>query len=173
MIKTNPKIIPFLWFDKEAEVAANFYVSTFNGNPERKTKSKIKLINHYDEAGAKASGQPEGSVMIVDFNLEDQNFTAINGGNFFKFSGAVSFLIDCKNQEEVDYFWEKLSEGGESGQCGWINRDKYGVTWQVVPTVLGKLMSDPNPIKAGKVMEAMLTMTKIDISILKKAHSGK
>lgn len=111
--------------------------------------------------------------MVVSFELEGQEFTAINGGPHFKFSGAISFVVNCKTQKEVDYFWEKLSEGGEKGQCGWINRDKFGLTWQIVPTALGELMSDPDPVKSGKVMEAMLKMTKIDIVGLKKAYEGK
>jgi len=167
------KISPFLWFDTKAEEAANFYVSVFNGNPRRKIKSKLGKISRYDASGAKASGRPLGSVMIASFSLEGQEFTALNGGMYFKFSGAISFVVDCKTQEEVDYFWEKLGEGGETGQCGWINRDKFGVTWQIVPSALEKYLSDPNPKKSEKVMQAMLKMTKIEIDGLKKAYDGK
>lgn len=161
------KITPFLWFDTQAEDAAKFYVSVFKN-------SRITNTSYYPEEGQEVTGKPAGSVMVVEFELDGQKFTALNGGPHFKMSGAVSFVIDCKDQEEVDYFWEKLSaEGGESGQCGWINHDKFGVTWQVVPEALGRLLGDPDKEKAGRVMEAMLKMTKIDISELEKAHEGK
>lgn len=160
------KITPFLWFNTQAEEAANFYVSVFKN-------SKITAMNRYDENGAKASGMPVGSVMVASFELDGQQFTALNGGEFFKFSGAISFVVNCENQEEVDYYWEKLSDGGEKGQCGWINHDKFGITWQVVPTVLDKLLADPDPIKSSNVMKAMLGMTKIVIKDLEKAHDGK
>lgn len=163
------KITPFLWFDHEAEEAARFYVSIFKN-------SKLGRIARYDEAGAKASGQPEGSVMTVEFQLDGQDFVALNGGTppdfATKFTGAVSFVINCENQAEVDHFWEKLSEGGKKSVCGWIERDKFGVVWQVVPTILGKYMSDPDPEKSQRVMEAMLKMTKIEISELEKAYKG-
>src|SRR5258708_24855978 len=141
------KITPFIWFDKQAEEAANFYTSVFKN-------SKIKSVSRYDEASAKASGQPVGSAMVVAFELEGQEFSAINGGQqaFAKPSGVISFVINCDTQEEVDHFWAKLSEGGEEGQCGWINHDKFGVTWQVVPTILPKLLSDPDPAKAQRAM---------------------
>ena len=167
-----PKITPFLWFDTQAEEAAKFYVSVFSGNKSAKNISEIHDANRYGEAGAEVSGQPKGSVMVVSFTLDGQKFTALNGGPTFKFSQAISFIVSCETQEEVDYFWEKLSEGGEKGQCGWINKDKYGVTWQIVPTALGELMGDPDPEKSGRVMEAMLQMTKIDIEGLKKAYEG-
>lgn len=173
MSKINQKITPFLWFDHEAEQAANFYVSVFNANPGKKTESKVTHINRYDESGVNASGQPKGSVMTVAFELEGQRFTAINGGSFFKMSGAISFVVNCSTQEEVDHFWEKLGAQGEAGQCGWINRDKFNVTWQVVPTALVELLGDPDPVKSGRVMKAMLGMTKIDISGLKKAYENK
>ena len=137
-----------------------------------KENSKIKIINRYSEESSKASGMPEGSVMIVAFDLDGQNFTAINGGPVFKFTEAISFLVDCKNQKEVDYFWEKLSEGGKTGQCGWL-KDKYGVSWQIVPTVLGKMMSDKDPQKSKRGISAMLKMTKINIEELKKAYEGE
>ena len=168
------KISPFLWFDTQAEEAANFYVSLFNGNPGKKVESKITEVNRYDEAGAAASGRPKGSVMVIAFLLEGQNFAALNGGPYFKMSGGISFVIDCRIQAEVDYFWEKLSaEGGEAGQCGWINHDKFGVTWQVVPTVLSKLLADPDPEKSARVMQAMLKMTKMDVKKLEDAYKGK
>lgn len=162
------KITPFLWFDTQAEEAANFYVSIFNN-------SKIKSVNRYDEAGAKASGQPVDSAMVVSFELDGQPFSAINGGAqpFAKPSGMISFVINCETQEEVDHFWAKLSEGGEEGQCGWINHDKFGITWQVVPVQLPKLLSDPDPAKAQRVMQAMLQMKKIDIQTLEKAANGQ
>ena len=138
------KITPFLWFDTQAEEAADFYVSVFNGNPNKKKESKVGQASFYDEASAQASGMKEGMALVVPFELEGQEFQALNGGPQFKFSGAVSFLINCEMQEEVDYFWEKLSQGGETGVCGWINRDKFGLTWQVVPIILDKLLGDPD-----------------------------
>jgi predicted 3-demethylubiquinone-9 3-methyltransferase (glyoxalase superfamily) len=157
------KITPFLWFEKGAEEAVNFYTSIFKN-------SKIEKTTRYDESGAKASGMPIGTVMTMDFNLNGQEFVAINGGPFFKFSGAISFVINCDTQAEVDYYWEKLSEGGgESGQCGWINHDKYGITWQVVPKILTELLTAPDAAKAKRVMEAMLKMTKIEIAKIEEA----
>ena len=163
-MKKIQKITPFLWFENEAEEAVEFYVSIFKN-------SKIIKTTRYDEAGAKASGQAKDSVMTMAFELDGQDFVAINGGPFFKFSGAVSFVVNCENQEEIDYYWDKLAEGGEAGQCGWINRDKFGLTWQVVPTVLEKLLSDPDPAKAARAMEAMLKMNKIIIADLEKAYN--
>jgi predicted 3-demethylubiquinone-9 3-methyltransferase (glyoxalase superfamily) len=157
------KITPFLWLDSQAEEAVNFYTSVFKN-------SRVLSIGRYDEHGAKASGRPEGSVMVSSFELEGQQFTALNGGPMFKFSGAISFIINCENQEEVDYYWERLSDGGESGQCGWINRDKFGITWQVVPIILEKLLSDPDHKKSGNVMHAMLKMNKIIIKDLQEAY---
>jgi predicted 3-demethylubiquinone-9 3-methyltransferase (glyoxalase superfamily) len=152
------KITPFLWFDNQAEEAANLYVSIFNN-------SKIVSITRYGEAGPGA----EGSVMTVVFELDGQEFIALNGGPLFKFTEAISFSVDCKTQKEVDEFWETLSEGGEEGQCGWL-KDKYGLSWQINPTILGKMLSDPDPEKSKRVMEAMLKMKKIDIEGLKKAY---
>ncbi|MDB5224004.1 MAG: 3-demethylubiquinone-9 3-methyltransferase [Chitinophagaceae bacterium] len=154
----STKISPFLWFDTQAEEAANLYTSIFKN-------SEIKNIARYTGEGAKASGQPEGTVMTVAFSLDGQNFTAINGGPIFKFTEAVSFVINCENQEEVDHFWNKLTEGGQESQCGWL-KDKFGLSWQVVPKQLGELMSGPN---AGKVMGAMLKMKKIVIKDLEDA----
>jgi len=160
------KITPFLWFDTNAEEAAKLYVSLFKN-------SKIGATARYDEAGAKASGQPAGSVMTIEFELEGQRFVGLNGGPAFKFTEAVSFAVDCQDQAEVDYFWEKLTaDGGQESVCGWL-KDKFGVSWQIVPTALGEMMSDPDPAKAQRVMQAMLGMKKIDIAGLKKAYEGK
>ena len=161
------KITPFLWFEDKAEEAVNFYVAVFS---VKDRNSKILSITHYDEAGAQASGRPAGSVMTVVFQLFGQEFVALNGGPFFQPSGAISFVVNCESQEEIDYFWEKLSDGGEAGVCGWINRDKFGVTWQVVPTILGEMLSDPDSEKASRVMKAMLKMKKIIIEDLRQAY---
>jgi predicted 3-demethylubiquinone-9 3-methyltransferase (glyoxalase superfamily) len=156
------KIAPFLWFDHKAEEAANFYISIFKN-------SKILSITRYGEVAAKAAGRPKGSVMTVVFELEGQEFIALNGGPVFTFSPAISFVVNCKTQKEVDELWEKLSEGGEKGQCGWL-KDKYGVSWQIVPTVLGEMLKDKNPKKTEKVMKGLLQMKKIDIETLKQAY---
>lgn len=159
------KITPFLWFNDKAEEAANFYISVFKN-------SKIKNIARYDKEGPKTAGRPEGTVMTVEFEIGGLQFVALNGGPAFKFSPAISFLINCESQEEVDELWEKLSEGGSKNQCGWLD-DKFGVSWQVVPIELGKLLSDPDPEKAQRVMQAMLQMKKIDIEGLRKAYENK
>lgn len=151
------KITPFLWFDTQAEEAATFYVSIFKN-------SKIVSVSRYGEAGP----GPKGSVMTVQFELGGQPFIALNGGPHFKFNEAISFSVDCKTQEEVDEFWNKLSEGGEEGPCGWL-KDKYGLSWQITPTVLGEMLRDPDPEKSKRVMAAMLKMKKIDIAALEKA----
>jgi predicted 3-demethylubiquinone-9 3-methyltransferase (glyoxalase superfamily) len=153
------KITPSLWFDKQAEEAVNFYMSIFKN-------SKITSITRYGEAGP----GPKGSVMVVMFELEGQPFMALNGGPYYTFSPAISFLVDCKTQEEVDDLWEKLSQNGEVVQCGWL-KDKYGISWQIVPTILGKLLNDPDPLKSQKVMKAMLQMKKINIEGLQKAYA--
>jgi predicted 3-demethylubiquinone-9 3-methyltransferase (glyoxalase superfamily) len=153
------KITPFLWFDNQAEEAVNFYTSVFKN-------AKIGKIARYGESGP----GPAGSVMTASFELEGLEFTALNAGPHFKFNEAISFVVDCKSQEEVDYFWDKLSEGGQIQQCGWL-KDKFGLSWQIVPTVLIELMSDPNREKANRVMQAMLQMTKIDIAKLKEAYA--
>ena len=155
------KITPFLWFDTQAEEAVNYYVSIFRN-------SKIVSVARYGDDGAKVSGRPKGSVMTVAFQLDGQPFVALNGGPVFTFSPAISFVVDCRTQEEVDQLWDKLSAGGEQQQCGWL-RDKYGVTWQIVPSVLGELMSDPDPAKSQRVMQAMLQMTKLDIKGVQQA----
>jgi predicted 3-demethylubiquinone-9 3-methyltransferase (glyoxalase superfamily) len=158
------KITPFLWFDSQAEEAVNFYLSVFKN-------SRVGNITRYDAEVAKVSGRPEGSVMTIDFQLEGQDFIALNGGPQFKFTEAVSFSIDCKTQEEVDEFWTKLSEGGEEGPCGWL-KDKFGLSWQVVPTVLTEMLQDKDAEKARRVMQAMLKMKKLDIAALQQAYEG-
>jgi predicted 3-demethylubiquinone-9 3-methyltransferase (glyoxalase superfamily) len=152
------KIIPCLWFDTQAEEAANFYVSIFN-------HAKIVSITHYGEAGPR----PKGSVMTVLFELDGQAFMALNGGPQFTFTEAISFSVDCQTQAEVDAFWQKLSAGGEEGPCGWL-KDKYGVSWQIVPALLVEMLHDPDPEKSKRVMEAMLSMKKIDLAGLQKAY---
>jgi len=152
------KITPFLWFDSQAEAAANFYVSIFNN-------SRVLGISRYGEAGP----GPKGSVMTVDFELDGQRFTGLNGGPHFKFTEALSFVVHCKTQEEVDTFWGKLLEGGQESQCGWL-KDKYGLSWQIVPTILAEMLRDPDPQKSKRVMEAMLKMKKIDIAGLTRAY---
>lgn len=159
------KITPFLWFDNNAEEAVEFYTSIFKN-------SKGGDVSHYEEQGAEVSGRPKGSVMTVPFQLNGQDFVALNGGPLYKFSEAVSFVVNCETQEEVDYFWEKLTEGGEEIQCGWL-KDKFGLSWQVVPTAMGKLFSSPDPEKTNRVMKAMLPMKKLVIADLQKAYDGK
>jgi predicted 3-demethylubiquinone-9 3-methyltransferase (glyoxalase superfamily) len=159
------KITPFLWFNDNAEEAVKFYTSIFKN-------SKIGKIARYDEAGEKASGRPRGSVMTVEFQLEGQEFVALNGGPHFKFTEAISFVVNCETQEEVDYYWEKLSAGGEEVQCGWL-KDKYGLSWQIVPTVLGELLSDKDAATSQRVMQAMLKMVKLDVKKLKQAAQQK
>jgi len=164
MPKTVQRITPFLWFDTQAEEVANFYVSIFDN-------SKIGPVTRYDEEGAKASGRPKGSVMTVAFDLDGQEFVALNGGPHFKFTEAISFVVNCETQAEVDHFWDQLSAGGQQIQCGWL-KDKFGVAWQIVPTVLPEMLQDKDPEKAKRVMAAMLKMTKIDIATLKKAYDS-
>jgi predicted 3-demethylubiquinone-9 3-methyltransferase (glyoxalase superfamily) len=159
------KITPFLWFDDNAEEAVKFYTSIFKN-------SKIGKIARYGEEGEKIAGRPKGSIMTVEFELEGQEFVALNGGPHFKFTEAISFVVNCETQEEVDYYWEKLSASGKEVQCGWL-KDKYGLSWQIVPTVLGELLSDKDAAKAQRVMQAMLKMVKLDIKKLKQAAKGK
>jgi predicted 3-demethylubiquinone-9 3-methyltransferase (glyoxalase superfamily) len=160
------KITPFLWFDNQAEEAAKFYTSVFKN-------SKVGKILHYDEAASKAAGRPVGSVLTIEFEIEGQKFTALNGGPEFKFNESVSFVVNCKTQEEVDYFWEKLTAGGgQESECGWL-KDKFGLSWQVTPTVLIDMLNDKDPKKAGRVMKAMMQMQKIEINKLKAAYAGK
>jgi len=155
------KITPFLWYDTQAEEAAQFYVSLFD-------KSEIKDITRYGESGP----GPKGTVMSVTFRLAGQDFIALNGGPMFSFSPAVSFFVNCKTQKEIDALWDKLSNGGEEQQCGWV-KDKFGLSWQIVPDVLAKLGNDPDPIKAKRVFDAMLKMKKLDIEELKRAYDGQ
>jgi predicted 3-demethylubiquinone-9 3-methyltransferase (glyoxalase superfamily) len=165
MPKPRQKITPFLWFDHQAEEAANIYVSMFKN-------SRIESIARYDEEGAKVAGRAAGSVMTVAFQLDGQDFTALNGGPHFKFTEAISLVVNCETQDEVDHFWQKLSAGGREVQCGWL-KDRYGISWQVVPTVLPEMLQDKDPARARRVMAAMLKMTKIDIEALKRAYEGK
>ena len=158
------KITPFLWFNDNAEEAVKFYASIFKD-------SKIGRIARYGEEAAQKTGRPKGSVMTVEFELEGQQFVGLNGGPMFKFTEAVSFVVNCETQEEVDYFWEKLSEGGEKSRCGWLT-DKFGLSWQVVPTVLIDMLHDDDPGKSQRVMEAVLQMDKIDINSAKQAYQG-
>jgi predicted 3-demethylubiquinone-9 3-methyltransferase (glyoxalase superfamily) len=155
------KIIPYLWFDTEAEEAANFYTSIFKD-------SQVGRVALYGEAGPR----PAGMVMTVTFQLEGQEFTALNGGPEFKFNEAISLLVNCETQEEVDELWDKLSVGGEKGPCGWL-KDKFGVSWQIVPTVLEEMLQDEDADRANRVMEAMLQMSKLDIGALEKAYAQR
>ena len=152
------KITPFLWFDHQAEEAAKFYASIF-------PNSKIVKMTRYGKNGP----GPAGSVMTVEFQLDGLTLVALNGGPVFKFTEAVSFVVNCQSQEEVNRYWEKLSAGGTEVQCGWL-KDKFGLSWQIVPTVLPKLLSDPDPAKSARVMKVMMTMKKLDIAALEKAH---
>ncbi len=151
-------ITPFLWFDNQAEEAAKFYISIFKN-------SEILSVSRYGEAGP----GPQGTVMTVTFELEGQKFTALNGGPQYKFTEAISFYVNCQTQAEVDTLWTRLSEGGEEGPCGWL-KDKFGVSWQIVPTVLGELLNDPDPVKSQRVVQAMLQMKKIEIAQLQQAY---
>ncbi len=155
------KITPFLWFESQAEEAARYYTSIFKN-------SRLTSITRFPEG----TPMPAGTVMTVTFELDGQEFGALNGGPEFKFNEAISFYVHCQDQAEVDYFWERLSEGGEEGQCGWL-KDKFGVSWQIVPTALGELMGDPDPVKANRVTQALLQMKKLDITALQRARQGK
>jgi predicted 3-demethylubiquinone-9 3-methyltransferase (glyoxalase superfamily) len=160
------RITPCLWFDTQGEEAAKFYTGIFRN-------SKIVNVSRYGEAGREIHGKQPGTAMTVAFELDGQRFTALNGGPMFKFNEAISFQVDCETQEEVDYYWAKLSEGGDkkAQQCGWL-KDKYSASWQVVPRVLIEMMSDPDAEKSGRAMKAMLQMKKIDIAELKRAYAG-
>lgn len=159
------RITPCLWFDSNGEEAAKFYVSIF-------PNSKIGTVTRYGDAGAKASGRPKGSVMTVTFRLDGQEFLALNGGPMFTFSPAISFIVNCKTQKELDRFWHKLSVGGKEVECGWLT-DKYGVSWQIVPAVLGKMMQSKDAKKKERVMSALLQMRKLDIDTLQQAYRGR
>jgi predicted 3-demethylubiquinone-9 3-methyltransferase (glyoxalase superfamily) len=154
------KIVPNLWFDTQAEEAANFYISVF-------PRSRIVNVLHYTDAGPREPGM----VMTVEFELDGERFVGINGGPDFTFDEAVSFLVNCETQDEVDYYWERLSEGGQEGPCGWL-KDKFGLSWQVVPTGMDELFADPDPERARRAMEAMLKMGKLDIAALRRAADG-
>ncbi len=160
------RIAPCLWFDDQAEEAAQLYTSIFKN-------SRIVTVTRYGEAGREIHGKPPGSVMTVEFELDGQAFTALNGGPLFKFNEALSLQVNCETQEEVDYYWEKLSAGGDEAaqQCGWL-KDKYGVSWQVVPTLWIEMVNDPDPEKTQRAMEAMFQMKKLDIEELKRAFEG-
>ncbi len=155
-----PAITPNLWFDTEGEEAANYYVSIF-------PNSSIDNVTHFGEAGPREAGM----VLTVDFTLDGQRFTAINGGPEFTFDEAISFLIPCKDQDEVDYYWNRLLEGGQESQCGWL-KDKFGLSWQVVPTILDEMIASPDREKADRAMKAMLGMVKLDIAELQRAFGG-
>jgi len=155
------KITPFLWFDNNVEEAVNHYLSIFKN-------SKVEMMSRYGEGGP----GPAGAVMVAKFQLDGMEFLALNGGPHFKFTEAVSFVISCETQDEVDYYWDRLSEGGEESQCGWL-KDKFGLSWQVVPSVLGQLVGDPDPEKSGRAMNAMMQMRKLDIAALQSAHDGE
>ncbi len=162
----NKKIAPCLWFDYQAEDAANFYTGVFKN-------SKIVSVTRYSEVGQEIHGKPAGTVMAVAFELDGQPFTALNGGPLFQFNESVSFQVPCATQEEVDYYWEKLSQGGDeqAQQCGWL-KDQFGVSWQVVPTVLIEMLHDSDPQKTQRVMQTMFPMKKLDIPTLKRAYAG-
>lgn len=159
------KITPCLWFDDQAEEAAKFYVSIFKN-------SKVKSITRYGEAGAQASRRPKGSVMTVTFEIEGQEFVALNGGPLFKFTEAISLMVKCEIQKEIDDMWEKLSQGGEKGPCGWL-KDKYGLSWQIVTPGIDEMLNDKDANKSERVMAAVLTMGKIDLARLKQAYEQR
>ena len=159
------KISPCLWFDTQAEDAAKFYTAVFEN-------ARIKQISRYGKTGRERHGKEAGSVMLVEFEIAGQTFTALNGGPQFKFTEAVSFQIMCETQNEIDYFWSKLSEGGREGQCGWL-KDKYGLSWQVVPALLPQLMTDADSASLDRVMNAVMTMKKFDLDTLERAHAGQ
>lgn len=161
------QITPFLWFDKEAEEAVEFYTAVFKD-------SKVLRTSHYGEAGQEIHGQQPGTVMEIEFELNGQRFAAINGGPVFKFNEAVSFVVDCADQAEVDYYWEKLGEGGDPAaqQCGWL-KDKYGLSWQIVPKQLAEWVTDPDRAKADRTMAAVFKMKKLDVAELQRAHDGE
>lgn len=160
------RISPFFWFNDQAEEAAKFYTSIF-------PNSKITTVTRYNKESAQNAGQPSGAVMTVAFQLDGQDFTALNGGPVFKFSEAMSLVVHCKSQEEVDHYWDKLSEGGppQAQQCGWL-KDKYGVSWQIIPTELAAILSDPDPAKGHRAMGALMQMKKLDVNALRQAAAG-
>jgi predicted 3-demethylubiquinone-9 3-methyltransferase (glyoxalase superfamily) len=164
MASIKQKITPCLWFDTQAEDAAKFYTSIFDN-------SRIRHVSRYSKAGREVHGKEAGSVMVVEFEIDGQIFTALNGGPQFKFDEAVSFQVMCETQVEIDYFWDKLSAGGKEGPCGWL-KDKFGLSWQVVPSALPQMMTDADGAKADRIMNAVLKMKKFDIAELKQAYAG-
>ncbi len=160
-----PQIHPCLWFDDRAEEAATFYASIF-------PNSKVGRVTRYGEAGAKVAGRPKGSVMTVEFELDGQPFVALNGGPIFPFTEAISLSVPCKDQQEIDRYWERLSEGGEKGPCGWL-KDRFGLSWQVVPTVLPEMLADRDAARSDRVMAAVLGMTKLDLAAIERAHGSR
>jgi predicted 3-demethylubiquinone-9 3-methyltransferase (glyoxalase superfamily) len=159
------KITPCLWFDTQAEKAANFYASVFKN-------SRIKHVSRYGKAGREVHGKEAGSVMVVEFEIDGQTFTALNGGPHFKFNEAVSFQVSCETQAEIDHFWNRLSQGGQESRCGWL-KDKYGVSWQIVPSVLPQMMTGADGAAADRVMNAVLKMKKFDLDALTRAYAGQ
>lgn len=159
------KVTPCLWFDDQAEEAVNFYTSIFKN-------SKIELVTRYGEAGAEASGRPAGSVMTIKFNLDGQDYLALNGGPVFKFTPAISLMINCETQQEIDKMWQSLGEGGTIQGCGWLT-DKFGISWQVVPSIFGEFMKDKDEVKKDRVMAALVDMQKLEIERLQLAFAGK
>ena len=159
------KIAPCLWFDDNAEEAVKFYTSLFKN-------SKILQISHYGEAGSRVAGRPKGSIMTITFQLDGQDFMALNGGPHFKFTPAISLMVNCATQAEIDEYWDKLSAGGETQPCGWLT-DRFGVSWQIVPTALAQMMRDDQAEKSERVMEAILEMEKLDLPTLEKAYARK
>jgi predicted 3-demethylubiquinone-9 3-methyltransferase (glyoxalase superfamily) len=164
---TVQKITPCLWFDRQAEEAVNFYVSVFKN-------SALGRVSYYTEEGHEIHGMPAGTVLVVEFNLDGQQFMAMNGGPIFKFNEAISLVVNCDTQEEIDYYWDKLKEGGDPNaqQCGWL-KDKFGLSWQVTPNILGDMLLDPDKQKANRAMHAMMQMKKLDIAKLKAAYDGQ
>jgi predicted 3-demethylubiquinone-9 3-methyltransferase (glyoxalase superfamily) len=165
MAIAKQKITPCLWFDTQAEEAANFYVAIFKN-------SRIKEVSRYTKAGRDIHGKEPGSVLTVEFELDGQTFTALNGGPLFRFNEAVSFQVLCDGQAEVDHFWRKLTDGGQEGQCGWL-KDKFGVSWQVVPQVLPQMLTDADGAKRERTMSALMTMKKFDVAALQRAFAGQ
>lgn len=165
MPKPTQRITPFLWFDTQAEEAANFYVSIFKN-------SRIKGVARYDGEAARVAGRPEGSVMTVQLELDGQDFVALNGGPMFTFTEAVSFVVNCETQDEIDHFWKELSAAGQEIRCGWL-KDRFGVSWQVVPAALGEMLQDRDPEKPKRVMAAIMKMSKLDIAGLRRAYEGR
>lgn len=165
MPKIQQKITPFLWFDTQAEAAAEFYASIFEN-------SRITRISRYGKAGRDVHGKEAGSVLTVEFEIEGQTFVALNGGPNFKFNEAVSFQVSCETQDEIDYFWSKLAAGGREGQCGWL-KDRYGLSWQIVPTALPRMLTDADSAKSERAMAALMQMKKFDLATLQRAYAGQ